>query len=108
VLIRLVEPGRAIGSTRALMASGSFPWAGLAIGAGQFGELELYVMRGGTRPGAGRPKGKSATAETVVLSVRMPREWLAEVDRLAAVNQMTRQEYVLRELGRRIHKITPR
>ena len=68
--------------------------------------LKKPKVWGGARAGSG-PR-KQQTSATTVLSVRIPRNELVEIDRLAKKNQLTRNDFVLRELRRRIHKSTPR
>lgn len=54
---------------------------------------------GGSRPGAGRPQGRSK-GEPV--SIRLPSELLAEVDRQAREAGVSRSEIVARLLSRAI------
>lgn len=59
---------------------------------------------GGARAGAGRKKG-SKTAETMsAVFVRLPREMISEIDRLAAESNMNRSDYIRAELAAALKK----
>jgi len=68
--------------------------------------VQVGVGRGGTRPGAGRPK--SGTSSTLVLSIRIPRSELVDVERLAKRSNLSRQDWVMREIRRALQKSRPR
>ena len=61
--------------------------------------------RGGARAGAGRKKSSSSPR---VVSVRMPAEEIAEIDRLAKRANLDRQSWIRREIRRALQKTRPR
>lgn len=59
---------------------------------------------GGARAGAGRKKGSKAAETMSAVFVRLPREMLAEIDRLAAESNMNRSDYIRAELAEALKK----
>jgi len=68
------------------------------------------MPRGGVRPGAGRPTGSKGRNRkpSGQLNMRWPPDVLAEVERLAERQGITRSEWVLRTVMRELQVFRPR